>query len=79
MLAQAWQTLVVGRNNTGVAYFSEKSNASPIIRYASSGEEGSNTGSFANCANVLVSCSVCDEIGPGSSADTMTMPPFTPI
>ena len=31
MLAHAWQTLVVGLNSTGVLYFSENSNASPII------------------------------------------------
>ena len=76
--AYAWQTRVVGRNRTGVLYFSEYANASCIISYASSGEDGSNTGIRAKSANRLVSCSVWEEIGPGSSADTTTMPPFTP-
>ena len=44
----------------------------------SSGVEGSSTGSFANAANRRVSCSVCDEMGPGSSATNSTSPPFTP-
>ena len=43
-----------------------------------SGVAGSSTGSFAKLAKRRVSCSVCDEMGPGSSATNSTMPPFTP-
>ena len=49
------------------------------MRRASSGEDGSSTGIFAKRPNRRVSCSVCDEWGPGSSAQMMTKPPFTPM
>ena len=74
-----WSTLVVARKKTGVPYFSEKSNASWIISYASATEHGSKTGTLENMPKVRVSCSVCEEIGPGSSATSTTMPPFTPM
>ena len=76
--AYPWQTRVVGRRMTGVPCSSESRNASATMAYASSGEEGSNTGSLEYMPNVRVSCSVCEEMGPGSSATTTTMPPFTP-
>ena len=77
-VAFAWHILVVGRMNTGVSYFSESLYASGIIANASSGEEGSNTGTFEKEAKVRVSCSVCEDIGPGSSATRMTIPPRSP-
>ena len=75
--ADAWSTRVVGRTMTGVWKRSESSNAAFTMSYACSGVAGSSTGTFANAANRRVSCSVCDEIGPGSSATTSTSPPRT--
>ena len=70
---------MVGRRNTGLWSSSESANASRIIWYASATPDGSRHGTLLNWANVRVSCSVCDEMGPGSSATTMTMPPLTPM
>ncbi len=77
-VALAWQTLVVGLRNTGSLNSSERPNAYETISYASSGDDGSNTGKFAYLAKCLVSCSVCEDHGPGSSATTTTIPPSTP-
>jgi len=58
---------------------SERMNASAIMRRASSGEEGSKTGTLAKCAKRRESCSVWEEWGPGSSQEMMTIPPTMPV
>ena len=60
-------------------YFSEKSKASWTISYASATDDGSKTGTFEKSPKVRVSCSVCEEMGPGSSATRTTSPPLTPM
>ena len=59
---------VVGRTMTGVPWRSDSSNASLIMAKPSSGVGGSSTGTLAKSPKRRVSCSVCDEMGPGSSA-----------
>ena len=39
---------------------------------------GSSTGTLAKAAKRRVSCSVWDDMGPGSSATNSTVPPRTP-
>ena len=78
MLEQPWSTRVVGRRMTGVLYRSDSSKAARVMAYASSGVAGSKTGTWANCANWRLSCSVWLLMGPGSSATTTTRPPRTP-
>ena len=63
---------------TGVLYFSDRSKASCTMRKASAGLDGSSSGILEKRAKTRVSCSVWLEMGPGSSALTMTMPPLTP-
>ena len=79
MNVDAWLMRVVGRTITGVRYASDSSNAASIMAHPSSGVLGSSTGTFAKDANRRVSCSVWEEIGPGSSATNKTVPPLTPI
>ncbi len=74
----AWQMRVVGRTMTGVRYFSERSNAAFIMAKPCSGVAGSRTGTFENAPKRRVSCSVWEEMGPGSSATKSTQPPFIP-
>ena len=77
--AREWLTLVVVRKITGVRYFSLISNARLMKADASRALPGSKTGTFASRAYCRVSCSVCEECIPGSSAATITSPPTMPI
>ena len=70
---------VVRRMNTMAPVRSDSSNAPRVMSYASWLSAGSNCAPLANLARLRLSCSFCEECSPGSSADTTTKPPLTPM
>jgi hypothetical protein len=70
---------VVGRSITGTRNASDIAKAGATSSMASRGDTGSRTGTFAIAAIRRLSCSVWEEWGPGSSAETTRKPPATPV
>ena len=58
--------------------WSTNEKAARIMAKPCSGVAGSSTGTFAKEPNRRVSCSVWEEMGPGSSATSSTQPPPVP-
>ncbi len=74
-----WAVRVVIRSMTGESNVSLISSAAPTKSLASAESLGSSMGIRANAANRRLSCSFCDECMLGSSAETRTNPPLTPV
>jgi hypothetical protein len=74
-----WQTRVVMRRSTGVSKSSEIFIPSMTMSLASWLSEGSRMTTLAARPMSLLSCSFWLECMPGSSADTITMPPVAPM
>ena len=75
---ELWLVRVVSLITTGTQNFSESPNAATVMSYASWESAGSSSSARANLARLRLSCSFCEECMPGSSAETITMPPVAP-
>jgi len=74
-----WHILVVSLRRTGVSNRSEMSKAALVKSRHSWLSDGSSMGTLACRAYHRLSCSFWELESPGSSAETMTRPPFTPM